>query len=47
VERDRKLTVIRGPHGLTDAHFADLIHLNADGAKVFSEWLATRNGIFK
>jgi hypothetical protein len=44
VERERNLTVIRGPHGLTDAHFADLIHLNADGAKAFSEWLATRIG---
>ncbi|MBY0512817.1 MAG: hypothetical protein K2P78_02780, partial [Gemmataceae bacterium] len=35
VERDRGLTVIRSPReatGLTDAHFADLIHMNRDGA---------------
>jgi hypothetical protein len=44
VERDRGIPVIRGPHGLTDWHFADLIHLNRDGAKAFSEWLATRIG---
>jgi len=42
VERDRGVQVIRATRaavGLTDWHFADLIHLNRDGAKRFSEWL--------
>jgi|GEM_PF-1326131 len=42
VERERAVVVIRTPRestGLTDAHFADLIHLNADGAARFSDWL--------
>jgi hypothetical protein len=43
VERDRGLSVIRatrGAIGLNDWHFADLIHLNRHGARVFSDWLA-------
>jgi hypothetical protein len=43
VERDRRVKLIRASReavGLTDWHFSDLIHLNRDGAKQFSEWLA-------
>ncbi len=43
VERERGVKVIRASRdavGLTDWHFADLIHLNRDGAKQFSEWLS-------
>jgi hypothetical protein len=42
VERDRGLMVIRATReavGLTDALYADLIHLNGTGARVFSAWL--------
>jgi hypothetical protein len=42
VERNRGVTVIRATRevvGLTDVLFADLIHLNAAGARVFSDWL--------
>ena len=42
VERGRGLTVVRAPReavGLSDALFADLIHLNAAGARAFSGWL--------
>lgn len=45
VERDRGLKVIRATRdavGLVDWHFADLIHLNKDGANRFSEWLRGR-----
>jgi hypothetical protein len=45
VEHDRGLTVVRAPReavGLSDALFADLIHLNATGAQVFSHWLRGR-----
>lgn len=41
VAGDRRLPVIRATReavGLTDAHFADLIHLNGDGARLFSPW---------
>jgi hypothetical protein len=42
VERDRRLSVIRGSRdavGLTDEHFADLIHLRPEGCRKFSPWL--------
>jgi hypothetical protein len=42
VERDRAVRVVRASRettGLTDAHFADLIHMNRDGATLFSEWV--------
>ncbi|HJZ53550.1 MAG TPA: hypothetical protein VKE74_01245 [Gemmataceae bacterium] len=42
IERTRGLMVIRATReatGLTDAHFADLIHMNRDGARVFSDWV--------
>jgi DNA-binding transcriptional regulator YiaG len=42
MERHRGLTVVRAVReavGLTDAHFADLIHLNAAGAQSLSRWL--------
>jgi len=42
VERDRGLPVLRPTRtavGLTDAHFADLIHMNRDGAARFSAWV--------
>jgi hypothetical protein len=42
LERVRGVRVLRAPRdviGLTDAHFADLIHLNAQGTPLFSEWL--------
>jgi hypothetical protein len=45
VERDRGLTVIRATRqatGLTDASFADLIHLNRDGASALSDWLRVK-----
>jgi hypothetical protein len=41
-ERDNRLIVIRAHRevvGLTDADFADMIHLNRVGAMRFSEWL--------
>jgi hypothetical protein len=45
IERARSLTVIRATReavGLTDAHFADQIHLNADGSARLSAWLRDR-----
>jgi hypothetical protein len=45
VERERGLIVIRGARGgagLTDAHFADLIHLRQEGCHKFSAWLKAR-----
>lgn len=45
VERDRKVCVIRATReavGLGDAHFADLIHMNRDGAARFSTWVRER-----
>jgi hypothetical protein len=45
VERDRRVKVIhatRDAVGLGDGHFADLIHMNRDGATVFSDWLSSR-----
>jgi hypothetical protein len=45
VGRDRGLPVIRATReavGLTDAHFADLIHLNPAGAQALSRWLRGR-----
>ncbi len=45
VEAGRGVTVIRATRdavGLTDAHFADMIHLNGDGAKRLSGWLRGR-----
>lgn len=41
-EADRGVTVLRATRqavGLGDRHFADLIHLNADGARALSAWL--------
>ena len=41
-EAARGLRVIRATRevvGLTDAQFADVMHLNRDGARVFSNWL--------
>ncbi|HET6573999.1 MAG TPA: hypothetical protein VFG68_10385, partial [Fimbriiglobus sp.] len=40
-----QVTVLRATReavGLTDRHFADLIHLNAVGARMLSEWLRDR-----
>jgi hypothetical protein len=45
VERDRGLTVLRATReavGLDDTFFADVIHLNADGARKLSAWLRDR-----
>jgi hypothetical protein len=45
VEAARGLRVVRpSPEavGLTDAQFADAMHLNRDGARVFSDWLRDR-----
>lgn len=42
IEAERGLTVVRATReatGLNDGHFADMIHLNRDGASRFSEWL--------
>jgi len=42
LERQRQVKVIRSSResiGLGDRHYADLIHMNRDGAKRFSEWL--------
>lgn len=42
IERGRAVRVVRASReavGLNDAHFADLIHMNRDGAQVFSEWV--------
>ncbi|HEY3789013.1 MAG TPA: hypothetical protein VGL71_09170 [Urbifossiella sp.] len=42
VQRDRGVKVIHASLdavGLNDAHFADLIHMNLDGARIFSEWV--------
>ena len=47
VEAARGLRVLRATReavGVTDAQFADAIHLNRDGAGVFSEWLRPRIG---
>jgi len=47
-ERDRDVRVIRATRaatGLSDAHFADLIHMNRDGAKMFSAWV--RSNLFQ
>ncbi len=44
-EANRGVTVLRATRqavGLGDQHFADLIHLNAVGARVLSEWLRDR-----
>ena len=35
----RVLRANRTAVGLDDRHFADLIHLNADGARILSEWI--------
>jgi hypothetical protein len=44
VERTRGLTVIRDTRGagLTDEHFADLIHMTPAGCHRFSAWLRTK-----
>jgi hypothetical protein len=45
VEAERGVKVLRPTRaelGLTDAQFADAIHLNRDGARVFSAWLGAR-----
>lgn len=42
LEGARRVQVVRGTRaavGLGDEHFADLIHLNAAGAALFSQWL--------
>ena len=42
LERTRSVRVLRGNReaiGLTDAHFGDLIHLNAEGTARFCTWL--------
>jgi hypothetical protein len=42
VERGRGVRVLRASRaavGLDDRHFADLIHLNADGARRLSDWI--------
>ncbi|MCE9534648.1 MAG: hypothetical protein K8T89_26535, partial [Planctomycetes bacterium] len=42
LERDRGVRIIRATRdqvGLDDRHFADMIHLNGDGAARFSGWL--------
>jgi hypothetical protein len=47
VERDRRVTIMRPTRseiGLTDAHFADVIHMNRDGARRFSDWLMVHLG---
>jgi hypothetical protein len=47
MERNRGVKVIRATReavGLSDAHFADLIHMNRDGAKLFSDWVRERLG---
>jgi hypothetical protein len=44
-ESDRKVTVLRATRravGLDDGHFADLIHLNGEGARKLSAWLRDR-----
>ena len=44
-EADRGVTVLRATReavGLNDSHFADLIHLNAVGARTLSGWLRDR-----
>jgi hypothetical protein len=45
LELTRGVRVVRAARdtvGLTDAHFADVMHLNRDGARVFSNWLRDR-----
>lgn len=45
VEREKSLRVIRAHRdavGLTDAEFADFIHLNSQGARRLSAWLRSR-----
>jgi hypothetical protein len=45
VEQTHNVRVIRAGRdavGLEDRHFADLIHLNCDGARTLSDWLAAR-----
>ena len=45
VERDHGVRVIRATRevvGLSDAHYADLIHMNRDGAALFSAWVRVR-----
>ncbi|MDB5308727.1 MAG: hypothetical protein JWO38_2929 [Gemmataceae bacterium] len=47
VEQGAGLRVIRASRaavGLTDTHFADLIHMNREGAKVFSGWVRSELG---
>ena len=42
IEMGRKVRIVRASSatvGLSDAHFADLIHLNREGARVLSGWL--------
>lgn len=42
IERERGATVLRPSRavlGLTDTHFADVIHMNREGAQLFSDWL--------
>jgi hypothetical protein len=44
-EAERGVTVLRADRdsvGLDDRHFGDLIHLNAIGARILSEWLRDR-----
>lgn len=45
VERERGIRVIRATRdavGLTDNDFADLIHMNLNGARKFSDWVSGR-----
>jgi hypothetical protein len=47
VERERGVKVIRATReavGLSDGHFADLIHMNREGARRFSDWMRERLG---
>jgi hypothetical protein len=45
LERERGVFVIRATReaiGLNDEHFADVIHMNREGARRFSDWLKQR-----
>jgi hypothetical protein len=45
IQRERKVKVIHATResvGLGDRHYADLIHMNRDGAKLFSDWLRSQ-----
>jgi hypothetical protein len=47
IERDRGVKVLwatREAVGLSDGHFADLIHMNRNGARLFSDWVRERLG---